>query len=1504
MRLKQKKYRFKHRLLKSAVVLSLVATPIAQTLPALALTYGYQADYLKGDVNEYAETLLAETIDGKLRLTFAGQDTLQFEGYALYTVEFRDGTLGTSVDEEYHAVYTIHLPYGVELDARAFEMNAVAEWDEEMRIATLHAPASSLTPIAIPLRFDLEESIELYVVKATEVGVYESLPLTVEVLTTQEMDEVREERDLENEVREEAGEEPVFTPIQPRIELGAPVNAPSPGNALFRPTPDTAYVYNFADFIDAITNFQVYNIILRAHVVFPQGTVANQASAYNALRGRTGTTSASAQPNTGMSAAVSVANGWVSGSRFAWTTNNPGSTTLGSNTGGSLAMVNVGRNNAANPTNPNRPIVIDGQGRYAIDSGSMTMDWQNTGGQSRQVHVRNLTTFNGNYYGWFQFREMTPASAQQNSRIIYENIIHHGSQLAHTPSTPIEFRGYVAAIQPNPSAFDSPFRAGLWSHHYRSTGFQETNLHAQNVTITDHAQVYLSSTRTGNLNLAGFMTVGANALVYMSGSMMAHHVASIESGAGIADDSMGYNIHLSSNNAQVLLHQNARVFAHTDETMTGVGGRFGGALLFNGTGSRLHISEGASFEIFSTGAGRTTTTSTSGRTLGPTISLSNNAIIEVEDYGRLQIFETGRAAAAVPPIWSHGNSTIRIGRNGIFDVTSDTGRQLLWTQQSGLGSGSRMNVIFDDAYRVNLHRFNRLNQTQALLGHSADAGLAIITVENQRISQWDGGIESPVENVEVHTLSTTADRMHGEAFPAGRSMPHSVNWTVDDENASRYWTPVYSVNMTFQGGNGNAVNTNIRAFSTQDQTTIAHQLGRANTVHGATGHSTGGAKPNRLLFSKLYELDVQLFTNLTDNPDFDERDFNGSVTQGILRGGDGGYIANADGTHATFEPSTNPETRAFTFDPRREIVGRTGVVVYSVNYVPALRQMVRESRFIPLPNVMVRLEENGAINPVTNAHVADFSGVDPTRTQTIELPGLIQGELAGTTFADLNYSLRSSEEAGIVIPSSGNVVTGEGFFVYTLPDYAIAEDLVRVSAFENGREFIHGIQPRMQSLRVLDETTPLADSRFGAVDGETALELAHNSGGSLHTPSFFVENKRDTNPFSHYDGFYSFAFDFTTPHPELEGVTPITSVAHFQAVVSDLGVLPTDRFSIGVRVSDPAGNYTVVHTVFYISVDSRVVVEKTDLFIYESALVGSMISTNVDAMANWLIQQAIDSVLFEVSDSEGTIVSSQTYTPLATGDLDTEIFRIVNKNGLFNQQTAGVVYKIEAVLLAERANPSGLIENGIIHDQPITFSVKIINDRMSILDVANLDFGTQAISAVNRMDRFELNSGVQLLEISDPRGIFDTSAGTSTALNTVVAPSESEMILTGRITDINLITERAAEEIQSQWHVSASMTRAFEDNGHVLPAVIHFGEGTLQTGVVDHSLYLNTTLTYTGAPIQIAQGRSGQGEMTALRGRHRVVFSGDSISVQVPTGARTGNFTAEITYTMTAGPES
>lgn len=1477
------KKKYIERFFKAGLALMLLTAPFVQSLPVFAVP-----------TEQTSES--EEKVEKDLSLTFMGEDTLDFRGEGLYTVEFRD----SSAKEENEAVYTLVLPKGVELDERAFQTRAVESWDEETRTATLQAPESAVFSVLIPLQLSLDEGVELVVEKTVDDETTRSSSLRIELLEeeTQEKgeSELQENEDEESDIEEST---PVIARA-PRIDLNAPVNVPT--TSLQRDG-STAFIYNWADFLDAMTNFQITHLVLQNNIAFPStnaggvGTAQALATQYASLRG------GSTQPQGG------AGQGWINSTdRIFWrsTANTPGNQTVPSTGGGggngSEAWLGLRRNNAANPHTV--PVIIDGQGRYAIDNGGIVLTWHDA--QPHTHHIRDLTTFSGNFWGWMTYNDLTNAQ-QNNSHLIFENWIHHGTQTVHSPQTPITMRGYVAAIQGEHLAFDSPFRPGWWSFNHRFTGFQESNLFAQNLTIEDNAQVFLSSASTGNISLNGHMVVGENALVYLNGSFIGQRntgttpeTAGTPGGlGGIGDDSMGYGIHFNSTNASLTTGRNSRIFIYSDETRTGAAAWHGGGILFTGANARLSIGDGASVEVFANGNNRTATLA---HNRGGLISMSNNSVIEVADYGRLQVFSENMGAQGLPPIFIFGTSTVRIGRNGIFDVTADTDRPLIWTQGTNAQSG---NIIFDDAQRVNLHRFGSNNNTNALIGHQQDQGATVLRVANQRISQWDNGVGSAIASRVVTEETQIGQEMHAEPIPDGQSIVTAVQWETSDEGYSREFTPVNAVDLRFQGSQGNATSTNIRTFNTAQATAIQQQLGRSQAVHTATGHSTNGAKPNRILFSKLYELEVQLFSTLTDNPAIDRRVFEGSVTQGFLRGADGGYHTNTDGSYVTFEPSNNSETRSFTFDPRREVIGRTGVIIESVRYIPSERRVERESNFVPIENALVRLDANGSINPVNHAHTSTFHGVQPVRSETIAGAGIQASDWVGTTFADMRYSLRTSDANGIVIPSTGETITGAGFFVYEFGENTTADDLIRVSAFDNGREFVFGTQPRLQSIRVLDETDPLADARNGAVDAEHAMEISHSSTGTLYSPSFFVENLRDSNPFVNYDGFFHFEFDFSEPSEEIAGVTHITSREHFKEIVSDLNITPEERFSIGILVSDPAGNSVRVDTVFYISLSSSFEVSTRDLFIYESSLVGSSISTNQSAMENWLIQQAILSAEFELRDSNDNVVVNTEYKPIGNGNLDEEIFQIVNKNGLFNQQNPGVPYQIEAILNANRANPTGETANGVTTDQPVSFRVMIISDRMSIMGVNDLHFGTHRISALNRLNAFGLENATQLLEVSDPRGVFDTSAGVLVNADVQVNPTTTEPILTGHISSINLITERDNEEIDSTWNVSVAMTRGFEDqNGNNLQGVLHFGEGLLQTGGLDETLNINDTLTYGGGSIQLAQGKSGQGEASALRGRNRISFGANDISVQVPSGARVGDFTAEITYTLTAGPEN
>ena len=1299
---------------------------------------------------------------------------------------------------------------------------------------------------------------------------------------------VRLTRNQEGEEKQNKAKETIHPNTSPIVLANALVNVPT--SSLNRKE-NTAFVYNWADLLDALTNFQITNIQLQNHIVIPstENGAGSLVAQYARLRnGRT-------QP------VASMAEGWVNNiDRIFWrslnnipgTTISPAQATGEDRINGSESFIGLRRNDTANPHT--EPVVIDGQGKYAIDNGGVTFTWHDE--QPHQHHFRNLTTFTGNYWGWMTYNDLAD-TVQRNSHFIYENIVHHGTQFSHTPQTPITMRGYVAMIQPDHLAFDSPFREGLWSHNYRFFGFQETNLYANDLAVEDGAQIYLRSASTGNISLNGRMTVGENALLYLSGSFIGqrnNHTV-IESGRGIEDDSMGYGVHFRSENASLNLGQGSRLFIHSDETRTG-GLAIGGALLFTGVNASLRIEKGASLEVFAQGNTNTEFQSTWNATRGALISMSNDSKIEVEDYGRFQIFSENMGDG-LPPLSIFGTSSVRVGENGIFDITADTRRQLIWTQ--GLGSQSA-NILFDNAYRINLHRFGAGSQSNpnALVGHQQEDGTTTLNVRNQQIVQWDNGNESQVGNRIAFEETQLGSIMHANPIPTGQMMKTSIDWEVEDNGYSRAFAAVYSVGLNFQGGTANATSVNIDALRVSTISDIHQQLGRSTSEHGHPTHATGGAKPNRLLFSKLHKVEVQLFSRLTDNPDISARDFHGSVTQGIARDASDNMLTNTDGTYQLKEADQNAERRTFTYDPRREIIGRTGAHTEIIRYIPQERIMRRERVFVPIERAKIRLDENGSIQPIVNQYMPIFHGLRPKNEQTMNVTDFHSQNIGETTFADWHYAIQSSDENGIVLDSTGERIVGAGFFVYVASENFLADDMIRLSAFSEGQVFVYGEKEELQSLRVHDETPPTAQPLENSKSAETALRLPYSGTGNFPEASFFVENLKDTNPFSDMDDFYSIDFDFSLPEKEIIGVTPIVSKEHFAQVISNVNAQETENFSVGVLVSDPAGNTTRVDSLFSVAIKTVATVNTRDLFIKESDFLVSSISSDQVAMKNWLIQQGIQSVEIGIKDGVEALGAKRIYIPLLTGNLDEQIFEITEMNQLFEEQEMGKVYQIEGSLRASRANPSAQVSNGVVEDVPITFRVMLISDVLRIVNAENLHFGTRELSALDTNETFEAKEDVTVLEINDKRNLFDTSAGTIMLEEVFVKDQEKETIQTGHVDDIKQIREKQTSEIASGWSIAVSLTGKLQDKkGNILNGTIGFGRGILTSGENQRDFVVDRFLDSDGTPTHLVQGKSASDSS-------RINFLAKDITLHVPTTERRfGEFSGEITYTVSATPE-
>ncbi|SJZ40057.1 hypothetical protein SAMN02745116_00188 [Pilibacter termitis] len=1386
-------------------------------------------------------------VQSNMNLTLADEDHLTVKKGAktTYTLDFKDA------DVNQKAIYSLVLPEGVEKNT--LFTTGVDSYDEKTRTLELKAPKSNKEATSIALDFDLENNTELVVQKTLNGLVSTSVPLYVEVTEKNTTD---------------SG---AILPVAPQV-----VSSPKATRGI---TPrgfisgETAHVENWMEFFDAMSNNSVFHIVLEDNIVIPNtasvadgGTGQDLGAMYRAAH------NGNSQPNTSNHRADALN----------WRTT--------TNTSGGDAYFGFNRTQAGCA----KELVIDGQGQYAIDTGSICFTWHD--GFIRSVRVKDLTTYNGNYYGFMTLNDIG-ADNQLRSTITYENYIAKGTQMMHAPYTMVKMEGYVANIQDDTGYYQTPFRTGTsvangWRYNYQAYNYMECNLYAGKLDIMDNAQVYLYSSNSGNIDLNGPMVVHSGAVIHASSSFKMSNGS--PNTAGFEDDTRGVNIELENldtriGNANLKLEEGSRVFLYEDKSKHDYG-----ALSLRSANSKVEILDGATLEVYSTEH----TNTVFAESWRPIVYLADGAIVDISSYGRLSVFATGMQNG-MSPICVAGNAQFNIKKDGILDVVADTTDNLIKV------NGTNAKIIFDDAYRVNLARISSTNRPNNLIGTVGAGDTIGIQVKNQRVAQWDSTAAVTLKSSSLVT-DTNISGTHENPIPAlNGAYPFGFEYELDDENFSREWLPIYSLTAGFSSNNYNAVNSGIKTYIAADSADLKNKFGRSTDVFNTDVSSTTGNKPNRILFTKLYDIEVQLFSTLTDNSSLATRTFTGDVTRGIEKGATNGFATDSNGDYKWLSPTVNKETLSIDYDPRCEIVGRTGVVVEHMKYNYTTKKMEMYSTFVPVEDALVKLLPNGSVNPVSEVHSTTFNGVEkPLADKVVNLSNLSSDALVGSTFADGKYSKLSSKENDTVTTSKGTQLRGGGYFVYTLPNNGVfvAEDLVKVSAYKDGKEFTYGETVKKQSLRVLDETSPTAEPKDNAYDKNSATSINHSSAGILPTPASLIQNEQDSNPYSSTSGFYSREFDYTTPTTTIAGVIPITSQTQFETLVADLSVDETQIFSIGIVVKDKAGNPCRVDTVFFKISRSTIGLTVSDVYIYESDFKASRISQgDVTLLKYFLVQQGISNVHYEVKDDNDSIIVSKNYQPDTSAIASNKIFRVDELNGLDTQQTPGVVYQVEASLVAEKANPGKNPANGIAKDVPITFNVMIIPDARELTGSDTLDFGTHSISGLTPTGEYSLDQQFGSLVVKDNKNMYDTSQG-SEANKTLVynAAGNTETILTGKVDDISKITKRNLANVPDTWKISAQLTKPLTEvsTGRVLRGVIYFGTGKFTSD--NSSAVVNKEISAVGGSVELINGNTN---VNKRKGEHSITFNQNEVKLRVPESEKSlGSFEGEITYTYTSTP--
>lgn len=444
-----------------------------------------------------------------------------------------------------------------------------------------------------------------------------------------------------------------------------------------------------------------------------------------------------------------------------------------------LADINYAAFSAADasPTNtgayyqrmPERPFTVNGNG-HTIDFRNQSYAPTNTYSLPKVVTFNDLNTYGKNYYGFYT--DDSAGGTNATNTIIYNNVNYRGSQAIHAPATTTKISGKSSFAQTN--SYVSPFDGVSYT-----TLANQTTFAVGDMNILEGADVKVTNESSGAMYIfsGGTVDIAENSVldIYTSGT-----------NSTVADSTLSgifsYG-NINVRNGATLKMDNAVPAAGK----TAVGGIWMNAGTFS-------VSNNAKVDIKARGA----------MYYGSPFYIYGAGVLNVSDNAEFKL-EATDTGTSTQDVFSTGTGTILIGKDGVFDVSSDgTGaKNLVYLRGTS-------KFQFANAKRVDI-RFNNANPAATA-----------------RLLRMSGNLDVDVQSIQAWNTKTWTDGM--------------------DDNSSFLWNPMFQVKVTYSAANVTAA--------------TGQSVSAATKNSFATNFRTQNFK--RVLFEGIPDVDVTI-GNLSDN---------------------------------------------------------------------------------------------------------------------------------------------------------------------------------------------------------------------------------------------------------------------------------------------------------------------------------------------------------------------------------------------------------------------------------------------------------------------------------------------------------------------------------------------------------------------------------------------------------------------------------------------------------------
>ncbi|MBC2327940.1 pectate lyase-like adhesive domain-containing protein [Listeria booriae] len=397
-----------------------------------------------------------------------------------------------------------------------------------------------------------------------------------------------------------------------------------------------------------------------------------------------------------------------------------------------LADINYAAFSAADasPTNtgayyqrmPERPLTVNGNG-HTIDFRNQSYAPYDTYSLPKVVTFNDLNAYGKNYYGFYT--DNSAGGTNATNTIIYNNVNYRGSQAIHAPATTTQISGKSSFAQTN--SYVSPFDGVSYT-----TLANQTTFAVGDMNILEGAEVKVTNESSGAMYIytGGTVDIAENSIldIYTSGTN-----ATVADGALSGITSYG---NINVRNGATLKMDNAVPAAGR----TAVGGIWMNAGTFS-------VSNNAKVDIRARGA----------MYYGSPFYIYGAGVLNVSDDAEFKL-EATDTGTSTQDVFSTGTGTILIGKNGVFDVSSDgTGaKNLVYLRGTS-------KFQFANAKRVDI-KFNNTNPA---------AGA--------RLLRMAGNLDVDVQSIQAWNAKTWTDGL--------------------DDNSNFTWNPMFNVKVTYSAAN-------------------------------------------------------------------------------------------------------------------------------------------------------------------------------------------------------------------------------------------------------------------------------------------------------------------------------------------------------------------------------------------------------------------------------------------------------------------------------------------------------------------------------------------------------------------------------------------------------------------------------------------------------------------------------------------------------------------------------